>query len=97
MRKTLPFSLLLTGLALFLAGCASAATPAQATATPSPTPASAASTPTPAAAAAHCTVTSLEATVEPTTASLFPPPGASDWTAGPASAPVTFIEYGDFM
>jgi len=93
MRKTLPFTLLLTGLALLIASCASRAPSAPpATQTPAPTQTSTASADT-----GHCTVSSLNATVEPTTASLFPPAGASDWSKGPENATVTFIEYGDFM
>jgi hypothetical protein len=47
--------------------------------------------------AANCTVVSIIPTPGPTEQSLFPPVGVGDWTQGPDTAGVTFIEYSDFM
>lgn len=47
--------------------------------------------------AAQCTVVSTIPTPGPTEQSLFPPVGTGDWTQGPDTAQVTFIEYSDFM
>lgn len=60
-----------------------------------PGEASTVSTPAGTAAPAKCTVVSRAA--KPTEASLFAPVSGSDWTQGPPDAPVTIIEYSDFM
>jgi len=91
MHKFLPIILLV--LTLGLASC-SPATPA----VPAPTLTPAASaTAEPASAQGNCTVVSLMPTPGPTEASLFPAPGPADWTQGPETASVTFLEYSDFQ
>lgn len=44
-----------------------------------------------------CTIISPRPTPGPTEQSLFPPAGEADWTIGPDSAQITFIEYSDFQ
>ncbi|HEX9013542.1 MAG TPA: hypothetical protein VF813_08495 [Anaerolineaceae bacterium] len=96
MRKTIPITLIIAGLAGFLAGCAAqpAAAPLQ---TQAPPTAPAVTATTASMTPARCTVESQVATASPTDTSLYPPPSSSDWSNGPAGAAVTFIEYGDFM
>jgi hypothetical protein len=95
MRKPIPVTILLAAIAVLAAGCASApaGTPGTPTAThlPVPTPTAGGVT------AARCTVSSQVATPSATDSSLFPPPSPADWSRGPATASVVFIEYGDFM
>jgi len=97
--------------ALLLAGCRSgnqpAATPASAeTSTSAPAtlapvtlaPATQASSAQAATSVpAGCTVISPRPTPGPTQDSLFPPVSDADWTVGPQTAAVTFIEYSDFQ
>jgi hypothetical protein len=44
-----------------------------------------------------CTVQSPFPTPGPTEQSLFPAASEADWTIGPDSAAITFIEYSDFQ
>jgi hypothetical protein len=93
--------------ALVLAALAVASCSPRAPAAPPPTQAPEGSTPSaaplPSASAqaasgqGKCTVVSLMPTPGPTEASLFPAPGPEDWTQGPQTASVTFLEYSDFQ
>jgi hypothetical protein len=48
-------------------------------------------------AAVSCVVISRIPTPSATETSLFPAPTDTDWTEGPATASVTFLEYSDFQ
>jgi ABC-type uncharacterized transport system auxiliary subunit len=91
MTKTLTQILAAAALAAVLAGCASSSTGTPAAATQP------AATPTAGVSGARCTVVSQSPTASPTDTSQFPPVTDADWIRGPASAKVTFTEYGDFM
>lgn len=88
----------LAALALMLAACQGAA--GSAPQTPSPAPPRAAPTAqvlTPSPVAARCTVVSPRPTPGPTEQSLFRPVNETDRAAGPESAALTIIEYGDYQ
>jgi len=48
-------------------------------------------------AEANCTVVSRISEPDPTQSSVYPPLTDKDYIQGPASAKVTFLEYGDFQ
>ncbi len=88
MRK-LWFVVLFVAAAL-LSACAGANSPASA--------AKPVATENPNAPKMDCQVVSLEPTQGPTEASNFPPPSKDDWVLGKnEAAPLTIIEYSDFM
>lgn len=97
--KTMP-ALIGLSLALILAACQSPV-PEAPTATlpppPSPTPVALATQPETGNRTPGCTVASLSLPDGPPTDSPIPPVSAQDWTRGPAEAPVTITEYGDFQ
>lgn len=97
------FPLLMT-IPLLLAACkgvtgakesqvSNATTPVPTETTPAPTKLA----PTAQTVAANCTVVSRVSQPDPTQASLFPPITEKDWSRGPETAKVTFIEYSDFQ
>jgi len=93
MPKPLLQILALAALVVVLTSCAGA--PPQPAATP--TKLAASPTSTAGVQAARCTVSSQSPAANPTENSPYPPVTAADWSRGPATASVVFVEYGDFM
>ena len=97
---------LITLIAVMLAGClpqaqaapTSTATLAPTTTSrPAPTVTLAVAEETPILLNSGCTVVTQKPTPGPTAESNFPPVSPSDWVRGPADAKVTIIEYSDFQ